>query len=186
MSMKNIATLNLREYGHVLSTRERGRAVADRLHDTLLQSNVVIGFAGVEVATPSFLDELLTRLRGVLHSDQTAIVVVAGANDDVRESLELVLAHRNMALGALEQGHIRLLGGKKHLQETIEQAEKLGTFKTTELAEALKVKLPNLHQRLKALREAGVVGREPDETAQRGRRDTYTTFDQRELATING
>jgi predicted transcriptional regulator len=89
-------------------------------------------------------------------------------------------------LGVLEKGHIRLLGGKKHLQQTMAEAEKLGKFKAPELADALKVKLPNLHQRLKALREAGAIGREVDETAQRGRRHDYEVLDPNALAGIGG
>lgn len=184
MSLKNITILHLGDRSAVLSTRERGREAADRLQDALRAGSVVISFAGVEVATPSFLDEVLTRLHSVLQANEQAIAVVTDTNEDVRESLELVLEHRGMTLGALEEGHIRLLGGKKHLQQTMAAAEKLRTFKATELADALKLKLPNLHQRLKALHEAGAIGRQTDETAQRGRRHEYQVLDPRELAGI--
>jgi len=86
----------------------------------------------------------------------------------------------------VEKGHFQLLGGKKHLKQTLAEAEKLGTFKATELADALELKLPNLHQRLKALREAGFIGRDTDETAQRGRRHDYRVLDRGELAEICG
>jgi DNA-binding transcriptional ArsR family regulator len=186
MSVKNITILNLSDEGAVLSTRARGRETADRLQDALHAGSVVISFAGVEVATPSFLDEVLMRLRAVLLTNEQAIAIVAGMNEDVRESVELVLRHRAMMLGVLEEGHIGLLGGKKYLQQTMAEAEKLGTFKATELAEALKLKLPNLHQRLKALREAGAIGRRTDETARRGRRHDYEVLDPGELAGITG
>ena len=186
MSMKNITILRLDDAAAVLSTRERGRDAADRLQDALQAGSVVVSFAGVEVATPSFLDEVLTRLHTVLQTNEQAIAIVTGMNEDVRESVELVLRHRGMTLGVLEEGHIQILGGKKHLQQTMAEAEKLGTFKATELAEALKLKLPNLHQRLKALHEAGAIGRETDETAKRGRRHDYQVLDPSELAGITG
>jgi len=184
MSLKNITILRLDDAAAVLSTRERGREAADRLQDALGAGNVVISFAGVEVATPSFLDEILTRLHSVLQANEQAIAIVTDMNQDVRESLELVLEHRGMTLGVLQEGHIQLLGGKRHLQQTMEAAEKLGTFKATELADALKLKLPNLHQRLKTLHEAGAIGRQVDDTAQRGRRHAYQVLDPRELAGI--
>jgi DNA-binding transcriptional ArsR family regulator len=186
MSVKHITILRLNHTAAVLSTRERGREAADRLQDALQEDSVVISFAGVEVATPSFLDEVLTRLHAAIQTNEQTIAIVTDMNEDVRESVELVLAHRGMMLGVLEDGHIRLLGGKRHLQQTMAEAEKLGTFRATELAEALKLKLPNLHQRLKVLREAGAIGRETDETAQRGRRHDYRVLDPGELAGISG
>lgn len=48
--------IRLSEQDNLLLTRERGRAVGQRLpRDTAL----VLDFKGVEVASPSFLDELL-------------------------------------------------------------------------------------------------------------------------------
>ena len=184
MSVKKIHVHNLSEYGEVLSTRERGREAADRLQDALSKGHVVISFAGVEVATPSFIDELLTRLRAVLQTDEEAIALISGMNEDTRESMRLVVEHRGWTFGVLDKDHVELLGGKKHLQETLAKAQELGTFKATELADALEIKLPNLHQRLKALRQAGVVGRKLDETAQRGRRHEYDVINTKELAGV--
>lgn len=170
----DVTLLNMIDYGPVLATRARGREAADRIQDMLQGGNLLISFGQVEVATPSFLDEVLIRLRAVLQANEQAIAVVANTNDDVRESLELVVHHRGMVLGEVQDGHIRLLGGRQHLQETLSAAEALGTFRAVDLADALKVKLPNLHQRLTALREAGVISRTPDPTAQRGRRHDYS------------
>jgi DNA-binding MarR family transcriptional regulator len=39
-----------------------------------------------------------------------------------------------------------------------------------DLAEELQLKLPNLHQRLKTLEEAGALAKREDHTAERGRR----------------
>jgi DNA-binding HxlR family transcriptional regulator len=170
--------LTMAEFGHVLATRKHGRQAADRLQDAMTAHGVIISFNHVEVATPSFLDELLTRLQGLLLANEDALVVVASMNDDVVESLELVVSHRGMVLGALDNGQLRLLGGGQHLQETLMAAEQLGTFRATDLAEALELKLPNLHQRLATLREAGVVRRTPDSTATRGKRHNYAVLDR--------
>ncbi len=185
MSVTNgIEILSLHEWGAVLSTRERGREAADKLQDGLKEHSVVISFDGVEVATPSFLDEVLTRLRSTLQANEQAMALARGMNNDVRESLDLVLKHRNMMLGELDRDQIHLLGGKKQLEETLAAAMKRGSFKATELADELELKLPNLHQRLKALHEAGVVSRESDETAERGRRHLYKALDPREITSI--
>jgi hypothetical protein len=168
--------LNLVEYGRVLSTRERGRQAADRLQDALVGGNaVVLNFAGVEVASPSFLDEVLIRLRGVLSGSGSAVVVVAGLNEDVAESLELVLDRRKMALAALDDDKLTLLGGSAQLQETLSEASKLGSFKAPELAKNLKIKLPNLHQRLKSLAEGGAIGKVPRDASAPGRGGDFWT-----------
>jgi hypothetical protein len=168
---------NLVEYGTVLSTRERGREAADRLQEALVGGNaVVLNFAGVEVASPSFLDEVLTRLRGLLSGTGSAVVVVAGLNEDVSESLEFVLDRRKMALAALDHGKLSLLGGSSQLQETLAEAGRLGSFKAPELAESLKIKLPNLHQRLKSLAEGGAIGKVPRGASGGGRGGDFWTF----------
>jgi DNA-binding transcriptional ArsR family regulator len=173
--------INLAEYGAVLSTRERGREAADVLQRALEDGGVVLNFAGIEVASPSYLDEILTRLRGLLAENTSAIVVVVEINRDVKESLELVLERRKMALAVLKDDTIELLGGRRQLAETLAAASELGTFKATELADRLELKLPNLHQRLKALGEAGAVARTVDHTATRGRRYDYEAPDPKAL-----
>ncbi len=177
--------INLAEYGRVLSTRERGREAADALQDALPSGGVVLNFAGVEVASPSYLDEILTRLRGLLAEGASAIVVVVEANRDVSESLEMVLERRKMGLAVLKDDAIELLGGRRQLAETLAAASELGTFKATELADRLELKLPNLHQRLKALGEAGAVARTVDHTATSGLRYDYRAPDPKDLSAMN-
>ena len=178
-----VQLINLAEQGHVLATRERGRATADVFQEALTHTrpSVVMNFAGVEVASPSYLDEILTRMRGVLTDASSGIVVVTEMNQDVRESLELVLERRKMALATLKNDTIELLGGRRQLAETLAAASEVQTFKASELAERLRIKLPNLHQRLKALGEAGAVAREVDDTATSGRRYDYRAPDPKEL-----
>lgn len=169
----NFELINLNDYGQVLSTRERGHEAAEELQRALADSSVVLNFSGVEVASASFLDEVLSRLRGLLAGADSKMVVVIEANEDVSETLELVLSRRKMALASLEHGHVKLLGGSQQLNATLAAASELQTFKAPELAERLKLKLPNLHQRLKALTDAGAVAREPDPTAASGLRYDY-------------
>ena len=145
---------------------------------TLLEEGgAVLNFKGVEVATSSFLDELLLRMKAVLSAHHATIVVVTGTNDDVGESLQLMLAKRGMLLTRLAAGQLELMGGKKQLNETLLAAQKMKTFKAADLAAELKIELPNLHQRLKALNEAGAIVREADETASRGRRYEFSAPD---------
>jgi DNA-binding transcriptional ArsR family regulator len=158
----NTVVFDLGEYGKVLATRERGReagrAAADRLTGAL---SMVLGFWGVEVASPPFIDEFLRAVRAeLIGGESSRLLVAVGANEDVRESLAIVLERQGSALANLEKDHIELLGGSRQLRETLKEAQKLGYFTASELAERLEVKLPNLHARLKALTEAGAVARE--------------------------
>jgi DNA-binding MarR family transcriptional regulator len=166
--------LNLAEYGPVLASRPDGRKAADAVEEALRSGpGAVLNFRGVEIITPSYLDEILTRAAGVLRSGTSGLLVASNFNDEVRETLELVLTHRKMLLAGIEKEHVELLGGSHQLKETLEAAHSLKEFTSADLAEVLKVKLPNLHQRLKALEQAGALRRRPDETAQRGTRYIY-------------
>lgn len=168
--------IKLRKQGAVLSTRERGRALADELEGALRDGiGVVLSFQGVKIVTPSYLDEVLTRAAGVLRRPGAGVFVATGVEDEVRETLELVLAHRKLMLAALTDEHVELLGGSRQLEETLRQAEELKEFTARDLAERLRLKLPNLHQRLKALEEAGALVKHEDETADRGRRYIWRT-----------
>ena len=182
--MKQLQLLNLGDKEPVLSTRERGRSAAERVQEVLDQGSVVINFKGVEVATPSYLDEIVSRLSGLLRGNEERLVVISNANDDVAESLELVLEKRGMVLAALQGDQLKLLGGSSQLKKTLAAAQRLGSFSAPDLAKELEVKLPNLHQRLKDLMEAGALAREPDESAVRGKRYRYDTPDPAKAETL--
>jgi DNA-binding transcriptional ArsR family regulator len=153
---------DLGEIGKVLATRERGREAGRAAADRLVGAPaMILGFWGVEVASPPFIDEFLRALRAELSGGESSrLLVAAGANEDVRESLLIVLERQGSSLATLERDHIELLGGSRQLRETLKEAQELGYFTASELAERLKVKLPNLHARLKALTEVGAVARE--------------------------
>lgn len=179
----NLTRLDLAEQGPVLATRELGRQVGQDLQDKLADANsLVLNFAGVDVASPPFLDEVMRAAQVPLFGrDANRLLVAAGFNEDVRESLEWVLERHKLALAALDEGQIELLGGTRQLQETLREAQQLGDFTAPELAERLKVKLPNLHARLKSLTESGALARHEDETAERGRRHRYHAPSPEEL-----
>lgn len=185
MSVKKPRLIGLAEQGPVLSTRASGREAADHVQDAADKGPAVISFAGVEIATPSFLDELVMRAAQLLHGSDALVLVIAELNSEVRESLELVVERRGLQLAVLDEGRIELLGGSRQLQETLVAAQKLGSFKAPELADELKLKLPNLHQRLAPLLESGALTREPDPTAVRGRRHAYRATSPREVDPVN-
>jgi Mn-dependent DtxR family transcriptional regulator len=174
MSVK-LERYELVQHGRVLATRSVGRDVGRRIAERLAEEHaLLLSFYGVEVASPSFLFELISAVRTALIAQPQRWVLVTGMNEDVLESAELVLDRLKMTLGTLDHGQIKLLGGSQHLQDTIRAAQKLGTFTAPDLAEQLKIKLPALHQRLNQLIKAGVLTREDDPTATRGKRGQYS------------
>lgn len=158
----NLVVVDLGERGKVLATRERGREAGRAAADQLAEAtSMILGFWGVEVASPPYLDEFLRALGTELAGGESGRLLVAvGANDDVRESLMIVLERQGSSLAHFEKGHIELLGGTGQLRQTLDEAQQLGYFTASELAKRLQLKLPNLHARLKALSESGAVARE--------------------------
>lgn len=179
--MKKLGIYKFAEFGAVLSTRERGREAADKAEAAIHDGGLILSFAGVEIATPSFLDELFTRIAGLLRQNETLFVVVVGLADEVRESLDLVFEKRQLRMAVLGDKQIELLGGTEQLEETFKAAQKLGSFTAPDLADELKIKLPSLHQRLAALLEAGALTRAPDKTAKHGRRHVYNAPKRRDI-----
>src|SRR4051794_25861752 len=93
----NPLVYDLSRHGKVLATRELGREVgrtaADRLNGA---QALILGFWGIEVASPPFLDELTRALHTVLWGGESSrLLVVSGLNEDVRESLAIVLERRS-------------------------------------------------------------------------------------------
>lgn len=174
MSVK-IQRYDLVKHGRVLSTRLMGRDVGRAVSAILADSGrLLLSFHEVDVASPAFLGEVVSALRGVLMSSDDRWLLLTGMNEDVKESVELVLQREKMALGELDRNQVTLLGGSHQLHETLREAQKMGTFTAPDLANKLKLKLPALHQRLNQLIEAGVLSRADDPTATRGKRGRYT------------
>ena len=183
--MNELHLLNMGGDDAVLSTRERGRVAADQVQEAFDRGSIVINFKSVEVATPSFLDEIVRRLGGLLRGNEDRVVVITEANEDVADSLELVLDKHKMALATVRDDQLELLGGSAQLKTTLAAAQQMGSFSAADLAKELEVKLPSLHQRLKGLMEAGAVAREPDESATRGKKHRYGAADLAETLTVS-
>lgn len=173
----NVETYDLADrHGPVLAKRDEGRIAGRQAVDRLLRADcLVLNFHGADVATPPFLSELMRALRAVLldRSSGRWLVAVGLENEDVFEPLELVLAQQKMQLGALDDREVLLLGGNRQLNETLREAQHLGSFTAPELAGRLNVKLPALHQRLNVLSAAGVLA-EVDWAPQSTRAKTFS------------
>lgn len=151
--------------GRVLGTRTLGAELAEEIRERIAASErtILIDFNGVEVASSPVLDEIACALRAAIRDYEGRCVVLSNMNDDVRATMKLVVESRAMGLATLTERRLEILGGRAHLEETLAEAQELGTFTAADLAERLRIKLPNLHQRLAQLQEAGAVARvEPD------------------------
>jgi DNA-binding transcriptional ArsR family regulator len=166
----------LRDEGQVLATRDRGRALADRLR-TLAEEpgDIILDFEGVEAATPPFLQEVIDALHDVIYreSDTGRIVFAVNMNDDLAESMTFVLNRRKAALLYRSGDILELLGESSQLAETLRQAQQLRSFTAPELAEKLAINPSTANKRLEKLLEAGAVRRERDTEATRGIRHIY-------------
>jgi anti-anti-sigma regulatory factor len=151
----------LRAYGRVLGTRKLGSELGTELRERVAATEhaVLVDFDGVEVASSPVLDEIACALRAAITDNAGRFVVLTNLNEDVRDTLLLVLERRDMSLAILQDDELQLVGGRQHLEETLACAQELGRFTAAELAHRLELKLPNLHQRLVQLQAAGVVTR---------------------------
>lgn len=181
MSLK-LHRFDLLPHGIVLATRSRGKELGRLALDSLGNSRaLLLNFTGVEVASPSFLDELLLTVRSLTAGgDSGNFLAILGLNPDVNESLVMVLERRKLVIAAIEEHRLGLLGAPEQLTATLNEASALGaTFTAPELADRLAIKLPALHQRLKALTDAGVLARTADPSSSRGLRHTYSQLDMK-------
>jgi anti-anti-sigma regulatory factor len=175
--------VSLRQGGRVLGTRRLGQELADLIRRRAAKSTrpIVVDFKDVEVASSPVLDEIARALRSAIADYPDRFVVLANLNEDVRDTLWLVLESRDMSLTTLHDDTLELLGGRAHLEETLAQAQALGTFTAAELAERLRVKLPNLHHRLNELQAAGAVARIETRAGASGRATQFATPNPRDL-----
>src|SRR5436305_1341627 len=173
----------LRAHGRVLGTRKLGSELAAALRQRVAATDgvVVVDFDGVEVASSPVLDEIACALRAAIADNPGRFVVLTNLNEDVHDTLRLVVEQRDMSLAMLKDDELQLIGGRQHLEETLRGAQELGTFTAAQLADRLELKLPNLHQRLGQLQAAGAVTRvEPAGGPQRAL--VFATPDIAELA----
>jgi hypothetical protein len=150
-----------------LATRERGRRVREDIEQELRGvapgGNLVISFAGVEGITVSFGDECIAKLivgraagdfvdRGLL---------MEGMNEDVRETMEAVLARRKVSAIALgSSGAPEVIGETGWMSSTLAAALELHSFGAADLAGRLHISPQAANNRLKMLVASGAVARE--------------------------
>ena len=130
---------------------------------------VLVDFDGVEVASSPVLDEIACALRAAITDNPGRSVVLTNLNEDVHDTLRLVVEQRDMTLAMLKDDELQLIGGRQHLEETLRGARELGRFTAAQLADRLELKLPNLHQRLGQLQAAGAVTRVEPAAGRSGR-----------------
>lgn len=150
-----------------LATRDRGRRVREDVEAELgriaVGETLALDFTDVEGVTVSFGDELLAKLVIDRQTGQFTDrgLVVEGANEDVHETLETVLARRKVAAVNLDaDGRPEVLGGPGWLPETLAAAVELRTFSAAELAGRLGLTPQAANNRLNGLVAAGAAVRE--------------------------
>lgn len=149
-----------------LATRERGRRVREDIESSIARMSagetLTMDFSGVEGITASFADECVAKL--ILERDTGSHtdrgLLIEGANEDVRETLETVLARRKLAAANLTaSGEIEALAGPSWLPETLNAALALPSFRATDLAETLGITPQATNNRLRQLVTSGAVTR---------------------------
>lgn len=151
-----------------LATRERGRRVREdvesRLAELTAGQTLTLDFTDVEGITVSFGDELVAKLiidrAGGQFADRG--LVLEGANEDVNETLDTVLARRKVAGVIVDaEGEPQVLGERRWLPETLVAAMELRSFSAAALGERLGLSPQAANNRLKSLVATGAVVREP-------------------------
>lgn len=149
-----------------LATRERGRRVREDIEERLAElavgDSLVLDFAGVEGITVSFGDECVAKIILARSAGDFADrgLVIEGANDDVRETLEAVLSRRNIsAISLSASGEPQVLGERDWLPATLAAAIELRTFSASDLADRLDLTPQAANNRLKVLVASGAVAR---------------------------
>lgn len=165
----------LGDHGVVLASRRRGRDVAEHLRELGDEpTDIILDFQGVEASTPPFLQELLDAVQAIIGRDPDwgRLVIAANLNEDIAETLALVLERRKATLAYRVGDQVELLKAAPHLAETLREAQKLKSFTVNDLAEQLDLKPTAVHQRLRALLASGAVAREEGD-AHHGRSHRY-------------
>jgi hypothetical protein len=163
-----------------LATRDRGREVREDIEQELAKlspgDTLVLDFSDIDAITHSFGDEtvgklLLTRSAGDL-ADRG--LVAEALSEDVRETLDVVLDRRKLALVSItSDGSVHVLGESGWLAQTLQAALRLRTFRASELADALGISAQAANNRLKLVVASGAVIRERSVPARGGKEFQY-------------
>lgn len=164
---EDTVTYDIANWGAFLATRERGRRVREDVEGQLAAlpagETLVLNFVGVDGMTVSFGDETVAKLVIARASGDFVDrgLVLAGANDDVRETLEAVLSRRKVAAVALSAaGEAEILGEGGLMPATLAAAIDMRSFSALDLAARLGITAQAANNRLKMLVASGGVARE--------------------------
>ena len=164
----------------ILSGRDRGRELLDRLMDHLDGSDpegvTPLDFSGVEFIDISCADEFLTKLLMRIGSGElgTRYVYLQGANPSVRETFEAVLRLRGQAAIFKEGDCVEILGMlKTPIREALEVMLKKKKGTSSEIADALRKNINIACNRLNALQRLGLVCRVRDGSVPGGGRQYF-------------
>jgi STAS-like domain of unknown function (DUF4325) len=160
----DLVRVQMKQFGEVLDTRKGGNKARLSIEQEILSGSlgaaVVLDFRGVRAATVSFIDECI----GVLLANHAIgyygnhPVLALNANEDVRETIAVTLAHRKLALLHLMDPP-ELLGGDEILNQTLREAWNLGKFTAGDLAGNMGISPQAVNNRLKALFRRGALHR---------------------------
>jgi hypothetical protein len=178
---REVQHIYMRDHGQFLSTRQAGKAAATAFQRiTRNPGDVILDFAGVEAATPPYLQELFDAVTGLILASQGngRIVLAANLNADLAETMRYVAGHAKRGVVVLHGRQLDLIEDRPHLAETLREAQRLRPFFTApELAERLEIKPDAATQRLKQLVDLGAAERRVDPDSRRGVRHLYRVAD---------
>lgn len=100
-------------------------------------------------------------------------LVVFGANDEILETLEVVLRQRRLAVLTMGQDEAALVGGESGLRETARAANSLREFGAADMADALGISIQAANNRLKELVRHGAISRVAEFAPSGGRQYRY-------------
>lgn len=146
------------------ATRGKGLDVRQSIERTMRDvpagESLVIDFTGVEDVTFSFADECIAKvmISKAAGDYPDRGIVLSGMNDEVRETLDVVLTRRDLAVVAVD-GEASVLGADSFLSETLQAALDLGSFRASDIAERLGLSVQAANNRLKHLSASGAVVR---------------------------
>lgn len=163
-SLDFVVRVQMKQFGVILDTRKAAIKVRASIEREILAGEpgaaVVLDFRSVRAVTVSFSDECFGRLladrsTGYLGSQPMLAIY---ANEDVRDTIGLTLAHRKLALLHLGDPP-ELLGGDTILNQTLTEAWQLRKFTAGDLAGSMGLTPQAVNNRLKALVLRGALHR---------------------------
>jgi hypothetical protein len=157
-----------------LALRRRAIEIAQQIDREIARSKaklrgIVFDFTGVELAGLAFIDELLARSLVLVRrpDDEGMFLVFSGANEEVRTAIDAALErHRAIAFSAettadVERGNTQLIGANEELRELYERVSAGGETRASELKGMIDASRTNTANRLKRLRDYGIVAGAP-------------------------